>query len=79
MILQNHEIQKLLNSSELCSILEPEILSRLSEICKIKHYTKNELIYSKGEKVTNFLMLISGECELIDSSKKSIRMFNRFK
>ena len=72
-----NDINKLLNSSELSSLLEPEVLSKLAEICKIKKYNKSVKLYSKGEKVTDFLMLISGECELIDSNKKVIRVLKK--
>ena len=67
--MQISEINKLIADSELPSILDPNILSKLAKICTIKKYKKDMKIYSRGKKVTNFLMLITGECELVDSNK----------
>ena len=75
--MQINEINKLIKSSELPSILNQDILSKLAEICKINNYKKNDVIYSRGDRVTNFLMLTSGECELVDSNKKSIRTLGK--
>ncbi len=75
--MQAHQINELLQSSELSSILEADVLSRLAKICRIKEYKKDVKIYCKNERVTNFIMLISGECELIDSNKKTIRTLKK--
>ena len=51
-----NEINKLIKSSELPSILDQDILFKIAEICKIKTYKKNTVVYYKGKKVTKFLI-----------------------
>ena len=68
-----NKIKQLLQSSELVKVLDPDIISSLSDICKICEYPATSKIYGRGSKVNHFLMILSGECELQDAEGGSVR------
>ena len=70
---ENLDIHNIIKNTEFSEYLSDDTMQRLSKIMVAVSYEKSSKIYLKNNKVTKFLIIYSGKCQLTSDNQKVIR------
>ena len=69
-------IYNIIKSTEFSKYLDNSTIESLSTIMDLVDYEKSTKVYCKNEKVSKFLIICSGKCDLVDGNDKINRTLN---